>query len=140
VAAFSPDGRILATTAGFGDLENAIRLWDTTTARLVGTCIGHKQPIFSVTFSPDGKTLASASDDSMMKLWNVTTQQELLTLRQLGGSLTGLTFSPDGHMLIGASRIFTASGVIRFYRAPGFGEIDAADDKNVARRSENGRP
>jgi WD40 repeat protein/serine/threonine protein kinase len=140
VAAFSPDGRILATTAGYGHLENAIRLWDTTTARLVGTCIGHKQPIFSVTFSPDGKTLASASDDSMMKLWNVTTQQELLTLRQLGGSLTGLTFSPDGHMLIGASRIFTASGVIRFYRAPGFGEIDAADDKNVARRSENGRP
>ena len=72
----------------------------------------------SLAFSPDGKTLASASDDSTLKLWNVATQQELLTIRRLGGALRGLTFSPDGQWLVGGGSFSQQSGGLRFYPAP----------------------
>jgi WD40 repeat protein len=88
------------------------------TGKLVGTFTGHKQSVSSVTFSPDGKTLATASNDSTLKLWNVTTQQELLTIRRLGAALRGLTFSPNGQLLVGGGSFSLQTGGLRFYRAP----------------------
>jgi WD40 repeat protein len=41
---------------------------------------GHSSSVFSVAFSPDGKTLASASGDKTIKLWNLQTQKEIATL------------------------------------------------------------
>jgi WD40 repeat protein len=118
-AAFSPDGHMLAT-ASF----DIIRLWDSATGALLGTCTGHKQAVRAVAFAPDGKTLASASDDSTLKLWNVATQQELLTIRRLGGSMSELLFSPDGRLLVGARGFRSQSEGLRFYRAPLFSEMD----------------
>jgi WD40 repeat protein len=78
----------------------------------------------AVAFSPDGRTLASASDDSTLKLWNVTTQQELLTIRRLGGNMSELLFSPDGQVLVSAGGFPSQSEGLRFYRAPLFSETD----------------
>jgi WD40 repeat protein len=107
-----------------GCADDAIRLWEPTSGKLLGVCTGHKQAVSSVAFSPDGKTLASASDDSTLKFWNVTTQQELLTVRRLGGTLRGLMFSPDGRLLVGASGFSSPSGGLRFFHAPVFSETD----------------
>jgi WD40 repeat protein len=125
--AFSADGRILAIAYQ----DDVIRLWDTATGKLLGTCVGHKQGVRSVAFSPDGKTLATSSDDSTVKFWNVTSQQELLTIRQLGATLTGLMFSPDGRMLVGGSGVFSEKGGLRFFRAPLFGAIDGQDEQHA---------
>jgi WD40 repeat protein len=81
--------------------------------------------VFSLAFSPDGKTLASASDDSTLRLWNVATQQELLSIRRLGGALSRLTFSPDGRILAGLSGFFSDQPQLRFHRARLLTEIDA---------------
>jgi eukaryotic-like serine/threonine-protein kinase len=113
----SADGRLLATTSD--QVDNAIRLWDTTTGRLIGSCTGHKQGVWSLAFSPTGKTLASASDDSSVRLWNVATQQELLSIHRLGSNLRGLVFSPDEQILAGAdSAPFSPNPFLRFYHAP----------------------
>jgi WD40 repeat protein len=113
IGAFSPDGRFIATSEGFGDTEYAIRVWETTTAKLVGVFAGHKQSIASIAFSPDGKTLASSSDDSTLKFWNISTEQELLNIRRLGGPVRDLNFSPGGEMLIGRNL-----GTLCFFHAP----------------------
>lgn len=126
---FSPDGTLLALAC----MDDTLRLFDTTTGRLVVTCAGHKQPVFSTVFSPDGRTLASASDDSTLKLWNVTTGQELLSDRRLGGSMTGLMFSADGHLLLGGSGAFSSSPHIRFFRAPEPVMVEARATRGVDR-------
>jgi WD40 repeat protein len=87
--------------------------------------------VFSVAFSPDGKTLATASDDSTLKLWNVAAQQELLSLRRLGGVLRGLMFSPDGRLLVGGSSFSAPSGGLRFFRAPLLSETDTANAQST---------
>jgi WD40 repeat protein len=120
--AFSADAKIVATTGGPEDPDNAVRLWETSSGKLLGVCTGHKQAVWSIAFSPDGATLATASDDSTLRFWNVATQQELLSIRRLGGGLQGLRFSPDGQWLAGGSGLFAQTGGIQFFRAPLLGK------------------
>jgi hypothetical protein len=63
------------------------------------TIKGHKEEIWSLAFSPDSKTLATASWDGTVKLWHVATGQELFSFDAGGGVAWCATFSPDSRLL-----------------------------------------
>jgi WD40 repeat protein/serine/threonine protein kinase len=67
------------------------------------TLHGHTGEVWSVAFSPDGKTLASASNDCTVRLWDVTTGQDRATLRHADGFMW-VAFSPDGNTLASVNR------------------------------------
>jgi WD40 repeat protein len=64
---------------------------------------GHKGAVLSVSFSPDGRRLASASADQTVKVWAATTGQELLTLKGHTFVVRSVSFSPDGTQLASVS-------------------------------------
>ncbi len=75
--------------------DNAVRI-----VRLA-TLEGHTAQVRDVTFSHDGRTLASSADDQTVRLWDVLTGQEVLSFRKpLNATyLNSLSFSPDGRLL-----------------------------------------
>ncbi|MDZ8089159.1 MAG: caspase family protein, partial [Nostoc sp. DedQUE12b] len=64
---------------------------------------GHSNDVFSVAFSPDGKTIASASADNTVKLWNAATGKEIITLNGHSDTVFSVAFSPDGKTIASAS-------------------------------------
>ena len=65
-AAFSPDGKLLAT----GHRAGEISLWNLADGEKKRTLRGHSAPVRSLRFTPDGETLVSAGDDGTVRLWN----------------------------------------------------------------------
>ena len=61
--------------------------------------VGHASEVTSVMFSPDGKTLASGSNDKTIKLWDVKTGIEKMSLVGHSSEVTSVMFSPDGKTL-----------------------------------------
>ncbi|MEW6499013.1 MAG: WD40 repeat domain-containing protein, partial [Cyanobacteriota bacterium] len=64
---------------------------------------GHNKGVISVSYSPDGKTLASASDDNTIKVWNLATGKEIATLQGHREAVISVNYSPDGKTLASAS-------------------------------------
>jgi WD40 repeat protein len=90
--AYSPDGKLLATSGTSGD----IKIWTTDTYQEILCCRGHQHWVMFVSFSPDSRYLASASDDYSVKLWDVATGQCMHTYLGHTDSVNVVVFSPDG--------------------------------------------
>src|SRR5262249_5044613 len=64
---------------------------------------GHTDVVKCVAFSPDSKTLASASRDKTIKLWDVVTGKEKATIPGHTGRVSSVAYSPDGKTLASGS-------------------------------------
>ena len=120
----SPDGQ-LALSGGCERregkdntcVEGAVKLWEMATGRELRSFKGHKDNVNSISFSPDGRSVLSASCsrldgsensncvESLLKLWDVATGQELRTIAIHCG-LNAAVFSPDGKFAL--STCYTA--------------------------------
>jgi serine/threonine protein kinase len=68
---------------------------------LVAVLTGHTDEVWGVTFSPDGKRLASASKDGTVRVWDLMGRQPrpVGTTGGKGGNLASASFTPDGTQL-----------------------------------------
>jgi WD40 repeat protein len=116
-ATFDPVGAHLLA-AGVGGLN--CRVWALPDGSRCRELAGHTNLIQELAFSPDGKRIASGSQDRTIKLWDAATGQEVLTLRGHTAPVWAVAFSPDGHRLASASH----DGTVRIWNARPLEESD----------------
>jgi WD40 repeat protein/transcriptional regulator with XRE-family HTH domain len=107
-AAFSPDSSLLASSSG----DRLLRFWDVRAEALVSdgeitrplkTWTGHRELVWSLAYSPDGKFLATGSEEGTVKLWEVATGQCLRVMIGHSEWVQSIAFSPDGQWLASGS-------------------------------------
>jgi WD40 repeat protein len=95
-----PSGRILAVAG----TDRRIQLWDLTSGRKLRSFGTHTAPIRAIAFSPDGKTLATATtQDAVVRLWDVASGTLLANLVGHLDTINRIAFSPDGSTLASAA-------------------------------------
>lgn len=90
--AVSPDGKWLALSASYGDVQ----LWDFAAQKRAADLKGHKSNIRGLAFTPDGKTLASGSWDGTVILWDVAAAKARVTIPINQEAINYVSISPDG--------------------------------------------
>ncbi len=104
-AAFSFDGKVLATGSDDTHERQTIKLWDPVSGNMLAGWAGHTATVASLAFSPDGRTLASTSLDSgkpghpNVLIWDVPSRKRVASPAGHAGSVRAVAYSADARLL-----------------------------------------
>ncbi|MEK7866097.1 MAG: hypothetical protein AAB434_05395 [Planctomycetota bacterium] len=107
---FFQDSSRLAVARG-----NTVRIWDLAGPALAPAEDGHEGAVRDAALLPDGKVLATASDDGTVRVWDLSSGREVRRLDAHPGGVTAVAASPDGTGLATAGmdnrlRVWSDSG------------------------------
>lgn len=94
--AIDPSAEVVAA-GSYDDFE--IHLWSVQTAQLLDRLNGHEGPVSSLSFSADGKILASGSWDKTVRIWNVFGRQTHVEPLQLQADALSVAIRPDSKQI-----------------------------------------
>jgi WD40 repeat protein len=100
--AFSTDGRVLASGAGY--VDTAIRLWDAETGKPLGRLEGQRGWTTGLVFLNDGKHLVSASGDQTLRLWDLETHSVERVFRGHKLEVHALSLAADQRTLLSGGK------------------------------------
>jgi WD40 repeat protein len=100
----------LVSCNGCDGIPQPVEIWDVANVKQVLSLPGFTTPVTSLAFSPDGKLLATGSDDQKIRIWDMSNGQDVHELGPVGLHMH-LAFSPDGSLLIAG----TANGTITIW-------------------------
>jgi WD40 repeat protein len=97
--AFAPSGERFATGC-----KLAVRLWETSSGKLLRDVVGCASSVNCLAFSPDGARLATVDADGTLALWDTSTGDYVKSTPAHDGGSFGVAFSPDGKKLVTVGR------------------------------------
>jgi hypothetical protein len=120
-AAFSPNGRLVATASADG----TARVWRAVDGTQVVT-LKAGRPLRDASFSPDGSLLATAGEDGYVRVWNWREKRQISDLVGSGSQMNRVSFSPRGDLILAASD----DGTARVWEWPGGRPVAALDGEH----------
>ncbi len=109
--AFSPDGRWIAS--GGGGPDGTIRIWDVEKGNEVMTLPPEPPSVMDISFSPDGRRLASGRSDGTVRIWDMANGSEIRKLEGHKDWTLSVVYTADGSRIISAGR----DGVMKVWDA-----------------------
>ncbi|XP_024456072.1 WD40 repeat-containing protein HOS15 isoform X1 [Populus trichocarpa] len=78
----NPNQQLVLASASF---DSTVKLWDVEFGKLLSSLNGHREPVYSVAFSPNGEYLASGSLDRCINIWSLKEGKIVKTYTGNGG-------------------------------------------------------